>query len=58
MQHDFGDVIICTTHVHMSHDLCLECIIVKGDVERLKALETALKGVKGILSVNTGISGV
>jgi metal-responsive CopG/Arc/MetJ family transcriptional regulator len=38
--------------------MCLECIIVRGDVERLKALETALKGIKGILSVNAGISGI
>ncbi|MDR2883690.1 MAG: nickel-responsive transcriptional regulator NikR [Deferribacteraceae bacterium] len=56
LQHDFGDLILCTTHVHMSHEICLECIIVKGDVDKLKELEEALRRTKGIVSVNAGIT--
>ncbi len=56
IQHDFGDVIICTTHVHVSHDSCLECLVVKGAADRLKSLETALNSLKGVHSINAAIA--
>ncbi len=56
LQHDFGDVIICTTHVHVSHEVCLECLVVKGEAGRLKKLEEALSALKGIRSVNAAIA--
>jgi CopG family nickel-responsive transcriptional regulator len=56
LQHDFGELILCTTHAHISHEMCLECIIVKGDVDKIKELEAALMRTKGIVSVSLGIS--
>lgn len=56
LQHDYGDVILCTTHVHISHELCLECLIVKGNSARIKELTRVLYGMKGMRSVNAAIS--
>ena len=55
IQHDFGGQIICTTHVHITHELCLETIVVKGSVGQLKTLEEALTALKGIQSVNIAV---
>ncbi|MDR2870625.1 MAG: nickel-responsive transcriptional regulator NikR [Deferribacteraceae bacterium] len=55
VQHDFGGQITCTTHVHVSHELCLETIIVNGSVEQLKRLEETLTALKGIQSVHIAV---
>lgn len=55
IQHDFGGEIICTTHVHITHELCLETLSVRGSVEQLKKLEETLATLKGIQSVNIAI---
>ena len=56
LQHDFGDVIVCTTHVHVSHEICLECLIVRGPVEQIKKLAAALSAMKGMKSVDSAIT--
>ncbi|MDR2105252.1 MAG: nickel-responsive transcriptional regulator NikR [Deferribacteraceae bacterium] len=58
LQHSFMDVILCSAHVHISHDICLECLAVKGRSDKLKKLQTALNALKGIISLNTAISGL
>ena len=55
-QHDHGETIVCTTHVHASHDTCLECIVLKGEVSRIKAFIESLGKIKGIKSVDTVIT--
>jgi CopG family transcriptional regulator, nickel-responsive regulator len=48
MQHDYGDIIISTQHVHLDHDNCLEIIAVKGPGAKVKILADSLKTVKGV----------
>ena len=48
MQHDHGDIIISTQHVHLDHDNCLEIIAVKGPGAKVKSLADSLKAVKGV----------
>jgi len=48
LQHDNTDLIVSTTHVHLSHDLCLEVIILRGPADRLQQIAAQLKGLKGI----------
>ncbi|HNS32023.1 MAG TPA: nickel-responsive transcriptional regulator NikR [bacterium] len=48
IQHDFHDVIISTQHVHMDEDNCLEIIVVKGKVEKIKNIYNALTALKGV----------
>ena len=48
LQHDHNDLIVATTHVHLTHDVCLEVIILRGPAERLQQIAAQLKGLKGI----------
>ena len=38
MQHDFHDLIVCTTHVHLTAHTCLEVIVLRGQPEELRAM--------------------
>jgi CopG family transcriptional regulator, nickel-responsive regulator len=49
VQHDHHHHIVSTTHVHLDHENCLEVIILKGTVGKVRsigALLTSFKGVK------------
>lgn len=48
VQHDFGDVVVATQHVHLDHHNCLEVITVRGKVKRIREFVAALKAVKGL----------
>jgi CopG family nickel-responsive transcriptional regulator len=48
LQHDHTDLVVSTTHVHLTHDLCLEAIILRGSADRLQQIAAQLKGLKGI----------
>jgi len=56
VQHDHGRIIVCTTHVHVTHDACLECIVLRGDASHIRAFLSSLGKVKGIKSVDTVIT--
>lgn len=49
LQHDNTDLIVATTHVHLTHDTCLEVIILRGTARRLQQVAAQLKGMKGII---------
>lgn len=51
LQHDFGDAIVCTTHVHADHDHCIEVIIVRGEVPRVRGLIESLRSLKAITTL-------
>jgi CopG family nickel-responsive transcriptional regulator len=48
IQHDFHHYIIATTHAHVSHDECLEVVIVKGEANKLRELSDRLLSLKGV----------
>jgi CopG family nickel-responsive transcriptional regulator len=48
IQHDFHDIIISTQHVHLTHDNCLEVIVVKGKPAEVQKLANELKSEKGV----------
>lgn len=48
IQHKMHDLIIATTHFHLDHDSCLEIIVVKGEVSRIKLLSEKLTTLKGV----------
>jgi CopG family nickel-responsive transcriptional regulator len=56
LQHRFTDVILCSTHVHLSHSSCLETLAVRGSADKLKELHALLSSLKGIKSLNAAIS--
>ncbi len=49
IQHHYFDVILSTQHFHLSHDICLEIIAVKGIASKLTELSDKLLGIKGII---------
>ena len=49
IQHDFGNIIISSQHIHLDHNNCLEIIAVKGTSNKLTELSDKLIGIKGII---------
>ena len=52
VQHDHGEMILCATHVHINHDTCLECIVMKGMPSKLQEFIEALENLRGIKSLD------
>ncbi|MFW6162340.1 MAG: nickel-responsive transcriptional regulator NikR [Planctomycetota bacterium] len=48
MQHDFHDLIVCTTHVHLTEHTCLEVLVLRGRPARLRALADRLIATRGV----------
>lgn len=48
VQHQHTDMVVATLHAHLTHDLCLEVIVLRGPAARLRAIAAELKGMKGI----------
>jgi CopG family nickel-responsive transcriptional regulator len=48
IQHDHGDLIIATLHVHLDHHNCLEVLAVRGQAGRIKKVADALIAAKGV----------
>lgn len=48
IQHNYYDAILSTQHFHLTHDICLEIIAVKGKAKILTELSNKLIGIKGI----------
>jgi len=50
IQHDFGEHIVSTLHVHLDHHHCMEVIAARGPARELKTLSERLTNAKGVLS--------
>ncbi len=48
LQHDHHTEILFTSHVHMSHEMCLEVLIVKGKAGNVTRLTDNIKAIKGV----------
>jgi CopG family nickel-responsive transcriptional regulator len=48
LQHDNTDLVVSTIHTHLSHDVCLEVIVLRGPASRLQKLASQLRGMKGV----------
>lgn len=48
IQHNSYVHILCTTHVHLYHDLCLETIILKGKPREIEILSGEISGLRGV----------
>jgi CopG family transcriptional regulator, nickel-responsive regulator len=61
LQHELGEQVRATLHVHINHDLCLEVIVIRGRSDLLQGIADrllALRGVKqGGIEIVTGIQG-
>jgi len=48
VQHEFLEEIVTAVHLHLTHDLCMEVLLVKGSSERLYKLARQLTTLKGV----------
>lgn len=48
MQHELGDKVHSTMHVHLEHDRCLEVIVLRGRADVLRAAADRLIATRGV----------
>jgi CopG family nickel-responsive transcriptional regulator len=51
VEHEYHTIIKASLHSHVTHERCLEVILVRGDGSQLKALAEKLMSHKGVESV-------
>src|SRR3954471_17387801 len=49
LQHDLGERVRSSMHVHLNHEHCLEVIIMRGRSDELKAVTGRMIGTRGVL---------
>lgn len=48
IQHNGLVHVLCTTHVHLDHDNCLESIVIKGRPDEIEQISTEISGLRGV----------
>jgi CopG family nickel-responsive transcriptional regulator len=48
IQHARADCVVAATHVHLTHDLCMEMIALRGRTADVQAMAADLSGLKGV----------
>lgn len=48
LQHNWHELILAATHVHLDHDNCLEVLVIKGSAGKAREVADRLVGVKGV----------
>ena len=50
VQHDHTDLVVSTLHAHLTQDLCLEVIVLRGPAGKLRQIASQLRGLRGIFT--------
>ncbi|MCK4982084.1 MAG: nickel-responsive transcriptional regulator NikR, partial [Victivallaceae bacterium] len=56
VQHKFHDTVLASTHVHLTHDICAEMIMVHGSARVVNELANKLRQQKGVLHAGLTMS--
>jgi CopG family transcriptional regulator, nickel-responsive regulator len=56
VQHRFHHDIISNMHVHLNHDQCLEVIVVRGQLARLRSLHQQIQAQKGVIYAELSVT--
>jgi CopG family transcriptional regulator, nickel-responsive regulator len=48
LQHELGDDVRAAMHVHLSHDLCLEVVVMRGRSDRLQEIADRILAIRGV----------
>ena len=56
LQHHCGEQVLASTHIHLSHEICAEMIMLKGTGAGITALANAIKRQRGVLHSALAIS--
>ncbi|MFA7230568.1 MAG: nickel-responsive transcriptional regulator NikR [Victivallaceae bacterium] len=49
IQHQHHETVLASTHVHLSHEICAEMIMVKGEAGNIAKLADTLRQQRGVL---------
>ena len=48
LQHRYHVNVLCSTHLHLDHDSCLEVIVIRGKADQLETLSNSIGGLRGV----------
>ena len=51
IQHEMADAITSVQHIHLSHDTCMETLIVEGSADEITDLANRLRALSGVQQV-------
>jgi len=49
LQHDLGEAVRSTMHVHLDHEHCMEVIVMRGRSDQLKEVTGRMLGTRGVI---------
>jgi CopG family nickel-responsive transcriptional regulator len=58
IQHEYHHEINSTMHIHLNHHQCLEVIVVRGQVRRLRELQQRIQVLKGVTYAELSVTHV
>lgn len=58
IQHDFLEEITSSVHLHLTHSLCMEVLLVRGEARRLERLARSLTTLKGVAHGELSVAGM
>jgi len=56
LQHHSGEHVLASTHVHLSHEICAEMIMLRGRGAGIVKLANAMKKLRGVLHAELAMS--
>ena len=56
LQHHCGEHVLASTHVHLSHEICAEMIMLRGKAKGLKKMANSMKKLRGVLHAELSMS--
>jgi len=51
IQHEYHELITSSTHIHLDEEQCLEMVLLKGKMDRIKELVDKVSAMRGVLNV-------
>lgn len=48
LQHECYNLIVSVLHVHISHDDCMEVIVLRGEIKKVRSVAESLLSLKGV----------
>lgn len=57
VQHEMADIITSVQHIHLSHDTCMETLVVEGPGTAITELANRLRAVTGVQQVKVVVVG-
>lgn len=57
IQHEMATLVTSTQHIHLTHDRCMETIVVDGPADGIQTLANRLRAVEGVQQVKVVVVG-